>query len=120
MVILVRWAVLAVAIAVTTWLFPGIQADGGIGTYLWIALLFSLVNILIGTILRILSAPLIVLTLGLFRLVINALLLLITAWLSDSFDVDGFLTALGGALVISLISMIVDLILGHRDATVAG
>jgi len=110
--ILIVWFVMAIAIAITVWLMADIDVDGGLGTYLWIALIFGLVNALLGPLLRLLTAPLIILTLGLFSLVVNAILLLVTDWLSDSLDVDGFGTALVGSLIISLISTVVGLLVG--------
>ena len=87
----IRWAVLAVAVWVTTSVVSGIEVvDGSIGTYLLIAAIFATVNALLGSILRLLTFPLIVLTLGFFSLVISALMLLVTDWLMDSFEVDGF------------------------------
>lgn len=97
------WIVLAVAIALTVWLFPGIDVDWHLGIYLWIALVFAVVNLFLGTILRFLSLPITLVTLGLFGIIINAILLLVTDWLIDSLDVDGLLTAVGAGIVISLV-----------------
>src|ERR671916_3122601 len=66
------------------------------GTYLWVALLFAVVNAVVGPILRLLSLPFVLLTLGLFLLVINAALLGITAALTDRLSIDGFVTAIIG------------------------
>jgi putative membrane protein len=73
---------------------------GEFGTWLWIALIFAVVNAIVGPILRLLGLPFVILTLGLFLLVINAALLGITAALTDRLTVDGFFSALlGGALL---------------------
>ena len=113
---LTQWLVIAFAVGLTAALLPGINIDGGIGTVLWIAVIFGVVNAIIGTILRLLAIPLIVLTLGLVLLVINGLLLEITAALSDSLSIDNFGWAMLGALFISLIAAITELVLpGPRD-----
>ena len=112
--LLVSWLVLAVAIAITAWLLPGVTIHGGIGSVLWIAVIFALVNALLGPILKLLAAPAIILTLGLFALVINALLFQITAWISDSLDVDGFLTAVFAAIIVSVIDTILEVVFLRR------
>ena len=76
--LLISWAVIAVMFAVTTWILPGMEVSGGFWGYLWVSLLFGIVNAFIGTILRILTFPLTVLTFGLFSILVNAFLLQIT------------------------------------------
>jgi len=107
--VLVKWAVLAVAIAFTAWLFPGIDVDGGVLTLLGIAAVFAVVNAVLGPIARLLTFPLLAITLGLFSLVINAVLFLLTDALLDDLDVDGFLAALGGSVVISVVVVTLEL-----------
>jgi putative membrane protein len=75
---------------------------GTVGTYLWIALIFGVVNAVIGPIVRLLSLPFVVLTLGLFLLVINAALLGLTALLTDRLEVDGFVAAVVGGLLLAI------------------
>ena len=86
-------------------------ALGVYGTYLWIGLLFGVVNAIVGPVLRLLSLPFVVLTLGLFLLVINAALLGLTALLSDRLTIDGFGTALIGGLILAVVSWIADQVL---------
>lgn len=112
----VAWLGLAAAVAIATALLPGMDVDGGLGTYLWIAVLFALVNGILGTILRVLSLPLLILTLGLFSFIINGVLVLVTDWLSSSLEVDGFGTAILASVIISLVNLVVGLAL--RPATV--
>jgi putative membrane protein len=88
----------------------GSSADRA-GTYLWVALLFALVNSILGPIIRLLSLPFVVLTLGLFLLVINAALLGITAAISDRFSVDGVWPAIAGGFLIAVFSWIAELLL---------
>ena len=75
---------------------------GTAGTFLWVALIFAVINAIVGPILRLLSLPFVVLTLGLFLLVINAALLGITAALTDRLTVDGFGTAILGGLLLAI------------------
>jgi putative membrane protein len=75
---------------------------GTVGTFLWIALIFAVVNAVIGPIVRLLSLPFVVLTLGLFLLVVNAALLGLTALLTDRLEVDGFLAAVAGGLLLAI------------------
>jgi putative membrane protein len=109
-----RLAVLTAIFAIVVEIVPGIKVHGGFFTYVWVAFLFSVVNLFIGTILRLLSLPLIFLTLGLFLLVIDALLLAITAGLSSKLDVDNFGSALLGGFLIAVFSWIAELILPLR------
>ena len=100
------WVVTAVAIAGAAALVPSVDLDGGVGTLLWVALLFGLVNGLIGPLLHLISLPLTLITFGLFGLVVNGALLALTAGLSDSLDVGGFLATIVAAVVISVIEAV--------------
>jgi putative membrane protein len=84
---------------------------GAFGTYLWIGLLFGVVNALVGPILRLLSLPFVLLTLGLFLLVVNAALLGLTAALTDRLTVDGFGTAVIGGLILAVAGWVADQLL---------
>jgi putative membrane protein len=109
--LLIRWAVLAAAFAVTAWLLDGVDVSGGFWGYLWVSALFGIVNVLIGTILRILTLPLMLLTLGLFSILVNAFLLQITDGISDNFTIDEFWwTAIWAAIILSIVSVILDMI----------
>ncbi|WP_235494818.1 phage holin family protein [Geodermatophilus sp. Leaf369] len=113
-----RVVVLAGIIYVVTQLVTGITVVGNpdgtfgeTGTFLWVALLFAVVNSIVGPVVRLLSLPFVVLTLGLFLLVVNAAMLGITAAVSDRLQVDGFWTAIVGGFLIALFSWIAELIL---------
>jgi putative membrane protein len=102
---------LAIAVWVTTALVSGIEVNGGgVGTYLLIAIVLATVNAVLGSILRVLTFPLIALTLGVFSLVITALMLLVTDGLMDSFDVDGFGPAFLGAVIIAVVTLVLDVV----------
>ena len=114
--LLLRLLINAVALwAAARWV-PGIAYEGDWGTLAAVALIFGLVNALIRPLLKLLTSPLIAATLGLFTLVINALMLWLTAALAQSlgvsFSVAGFGSALLGAIVISLVSLLLTLFLG--------
>ena len=115
-----RHVVNAAALGVAVWLFDGITltADttgGKIGTLLVVGAIFGVITAVVRPIVNLLSLPLIILTLGLMLLVTNALMLLLTSKVADSvglgFHVDGFWTAVFGAIVISIASMVVEALL---------
>lgn len=111
--LLLRWLAFAVAFAITAWLLNGMDVSGGFGTYLWLALLFGLLNSVIGTLLRLLTLPVMVVTLGLFAIVINAFLLELLDWITSSFTIDHFFwTAIWGAIILSVVSVALDVLLG--------
>ena len=85
-------------------LIGGIHLDGDFWTILLVALIFGVVNTFIKPILKLLSLPAIILTLGLFTLVINAAMLALTALVSDELSIDSFWSAVLGAIVISIVS----------------
>lgn len=103
------WAILALAFALAAWIAPGMWLRGGIGGALWIAAVFGLLNLVLGSILRLLTAPLMLLTLGLFGIVINAVLLRLTAAASSDLELDGFGSALLGALLIAIFTWLLGL-----------
>ena len=84
---------------------------GEYGTYLWIGLIFGVVNALVGPILRLLSLPFVLLTLGLFLLVVNAALLALTAGITDRLTIDGFGTAIIGGLILAVAGWVADQLL---------
>jgi putative membrane protein len=96
----------AAAVAVTDGLVSGIEIDGGFGTFLLVALVWGLVNGLLGPIVRLLSLPLTVLTFGLFALVVNGFLFAVTAWVVHALTVDNFLWAVLGAFVLSVATLV--------------
>jgi len=116
--LLLRWIAAAAGVGLAAFLVPGIQADGGILALLAVALILGLVNALVRPLLVRLACGVIALTLGLFIFVINALMLMLTAWLAGAlglgFQVDGFIPALLGSLVISVVSIIASLLLPDR------
>ena len=118
--LVIAWLILAAAIAVAAALVPSVEIDGGVFPLLGVALLFAVVNALIGPILRRISLPLTLATYGLFALVVNGALLALTAGLSDALDVGGFLGAMVAAVLISLLAGLITFGVGAyaaREAT---
>ncbi len=103
--IIFMWLITAASLTVVTWLVPGVRAHS-IGALLWAALVLGLVNAFIRPVLWLLTLPLTVLTFGLFALVVNAFTLWLTAAMVKDFEIDGFGSALLGALVMALLGVI--------------
>jgi putative membrane protein len=110
LVLLVRWAILAAAFAVTSWVLSGIEITGGFLGYVWVSALFGIVNAVLGTILRLLTLPLTLVTLGLFSVLVNAILLNITDALSSRLTIDEFWwTAIWAAIILAVASIVLEL-----------
>lgn len=112
--LLIRLVVLGAIIGLVAGIMPGIHFHGGFVWLIWVALIFSVVNLILGPLLTLLSLPFIVLTLGLFLLVVNAALLAITAGLSSHLDIDSFGAAVLGGLLIAVFSWLAELVLPLR------
>jgi putative membrane protein len=97
----------AVAVYFADWLLEGIYAKD-FWTALWVALLLGLLNAFVRPLLQVISVPLIIVTFGLFLLVINAVMLLFVSELVADFEVKGFWPALWGSLVISLVTYLLN------------
>ena len=106
MSLLIRWAALAFSMWIATLVVPGITVAGGVTTYLWVALLFGLINSVFGSIIKVLTFPFSIVTFGLFLLVVNAAMLSLTARWSEKLEVTGFWSALFASLIISVITTI--------------
>jgi putative membrane protein len=121
MKLLIRWAITALAIFVAAWLVPGIQVDGGGWViYAIMALILALVNAIVRPLLKLLTCPLILLTLGLFVLVINALTFWLASsiavnWFNVGFYVEGFWSAFFGALIVSVVSVVLSALVKDDD-----
>ncbi|MBK9710002.1 MAG: phage holin family protein [Kouleothrix sp.] len=120
--IVLRWLISTLSIFAAVVLVPGIEFVGPGWELGIVALVFGLVNIALRPILTLLTCPLVILSLGLFALVINALLLLLTAQIAASFGVqfrvDGFWSAVLGGLVISIASLLLNALAGESPVRV--
>jgi putative membrane protein len=112
MKLLIRWIVTSVSLFVAAWIVPGIRVAGdGWTVFAVMAVILGLVNATVRPLLKLLSCPLIVVTLGLFVLVINGITLWLAAalavnWFHVGFYVDGFWAAFLGALIVSIVSVV--------------
>jgi putative membrane protein len=115
---LLRLLINAAALWVATLIVPGVSHTGSAISLLAVALVFGLLNALLHPLLTLLSCPLLILTLGLFTLVINAVILWLTSAVSESFGigfhVNGFVAAFLGALVVSIVSILLSLFVRDR------
>ena len=111
--LLLHWIGNAIALWVACHLIPGLRFTGTLVDLVLVAAVFGAVNSILRPIVTVLTCPLIVVTLGLFTLVINALMLLVTGWLSARWDlgfsVHGFWAAFWGGLVVGVVSLILSL-----------
>jgi putative membrane protein len=118
---LIRWGITAAAAAVAAWAVPGIHVDEPhrVWTVVLVALVLGLINAFIRPIVSTLSCGFIILTLGLFILVINGLMLWLASWITVdllglNFHVDGFWNAVLGALIISVVSLLASLFVSEK------
>ena len=116
MLFLLRLLINAAALWAAIQLVDGIEHRGSWWSLLFVALVFGLLNASIKPLLKLLSLPIIILTLGLFLFVINALMLLLTGWVSGLFNlgfhVDGFWDAFLGGLIVTVVSLVLSIFTG--------
>ena len=110
-VLLARTAVLAVAFLVLDAVMDTVTINGGFFGAVGLAIIYGILFSIVGAVLRLLTLPLIMITAGLFEFVINAVLLLLVDWLTDWIEIDGFFSAPAAAVVLSLTSVVVGLVL---------
>ena len=120
--VVLKWLITSLAIFAAIYLVPGIHFTGPGWQLGIIAAIFSMVNLLIRPILTLITCPMIILTLGLFSVAINALMLILTAnvavYLGIEYSIDSFTTAFIGALVISFTSLILNMLAGEGSVRV--
>jgi putative membrane protein len=121
---IIRWVINAIALYLAIFLLDGrgVVFNGNWISIIWLALIFGLVNAFLRPLLSVLTCPLIILTLGLFTLLINTFLFWLTGWIGQAFNlgltVDGFWPAFLGGLIVSVVSIVLSMIfkdeLGRR------
>ena len=121
MKLFIRWIIVGFSLFVAAWLVPGIRVEGNAWlVYTVMAIILGLVNAVVRPILKLLTCPLIILTLGLFILVVNAITLWLASaiavgWFHVGFYVDGFWSAFLGALIVSIVSVILTALVRRHD-----
>lgn len=117
--LLLRIVINAAALWAATQIVPGVRHDGPWTSLLLVALVFGVLNAVVRPILKLLTCPLIILTLGLFTFVINALMLWLTSTVSETmnlgFHVAGFVPAFLGALIVTLVSVLLSVVIRESD-----
>ena len=119
---LLRLLINAAALWVAIRIVPGVSFDGHWASLMFVALVFGVLNASVRPLLKLFTLPLLILTLGLFTLVTNALMLMLTSWVSNllalGFHVAGFWTAFWGALVVSVVSLLLSLFVSSNQPTI--
>ena len=105
--LLSKWVIFALIIMLTAWFIPGISVENFISAML-VCVVISLINVFIKPLVEFISLPVNFLTLGLFSLVINALLLMLAGYITPGFEVSGFLNALIGSIILSIFVSIIN------------
>lgn len=113
--LLIRLVINAVALYAAAYFVDGVTLEGGWVGIAIVALIFGVINAIIKPIVKLFSLPFILITLGLFTLVVNALMLMLTAFFSGSLAVSGFGAAFFGAIIISLVSWVLSSVLKDED-----
>jgi putative membrane protein len=112
---ILRWIINAIALYAAVYLVPGVRLEGNWVSIIWLALIFGLINAFLRPLLTVLTCPLIILTLGLFTILINTFLFWLTSPVGQAFGInltiDGFWPAFLGGLVISVVSIIMSMVL---------
>jgi putative membrane protein len=112
---ILRWVINAVALYLAIFLLDGrgVNFSGNWVSIIWLALIFGLVNAFLGPLLKLLTCPLIILTLGLFTILINTFLFWLTGWIGQSFNlgltINGFWPAFLGGLIMSVVSVVLSM-----------
>jgi len=101
---LLKWVLFALSIILVAWIIPGIRVENFLSA-MFVCIIIALINTFIKPILQVITLPINVMTLGIFSLVLNALLLMLAGWIAPGFEVDGFLNALFGSILLSLFAM---------------
>lgn len=119
--LLIRWAVISISLIAAIWLVPGIRVEGdALISVAVMAAVLGLVNAVVRPILRFLACGLVILTLGLFLLVINGVTLWLSSyiavnWLGVGFYIEGFRPAFWGAIVVSIVSFLLSILVGDDE-----
>ncbi|MCH7662889.1 MAG: phage holin family protein [Chloroflexi bacterium] len=116
---LLRWIINGIALYIAINLLPGLSlVNESAAAYVWIALIFGLLNASVRPLLKLLTCPLILLTLGLFTLVVNTAMFYLTEWVGDFFnlglEINTFLAAFWGGVIVSIVSVLLTFVLRNE------
>lgn len=114
MILLLRWILFTLAIIFVAWLVPGINVENFQSAML-VTVIIALINIFIRPLIVFITLPINLITLGIFGLVINALLFMLAGYVAPGFQVDGFLAAFLGSIVLSFLGLIINMVTLHND-----
>lgn len=109
MVLLIRWILFALAVIFMAWLVPGIEVENFQSAML-VTVIIALINIFIRPLIVFITLPINILTLGIFTLVINAFLLMLAGYISPGFEVQSFLAAFLGSVVLAFLGLIINMV----------
>ena len=115
MKILIRWAITAVAVFVAAQIVPGIRLREGLVSLLIVSAILGLVNVFLGTFLRIVSIPFLIVTLGLFSIAINMVVLWVTDLFTNRISFDGFWAYFWAAVIVSVVTLVLRIVLPDGD-----
>ncbi len=102
--IMLRWILYALLIIFVSWIIPGIDVENFISA-MFVCVVLALINTFIKPLIQLITLPVTFLTLGLFSLVINAFMLMLAGWITPGFEVEGFVSAFLGSLLLSIFAI---------------
>ncbi len=114
MILLLRWIFFALAILVVAWIVPGIFVENFQSAML-VTVIMALINIFIRPLIVFITLPINILTLGIFGLIVNALLFMLAGYVAPGFYVDGFLSAFLGSVVLSFLGLVINMIVPNDN-----
>jgi putative membrane protein len=117
--LIIKWLVFAGSVSLVGWLFPGVHVENFL-TALLVAAVFGLINVTIGPVLKLLTFPITILTLGVFSVILNTLLFWSTTIVVPGFSINGFWWAMLAVLVVSAVSTVGNRLLLGRDGKLGG
>ena len=102
--IAIKWILYTLLIIFVSWIIPGIEVENFLSA-MFVCIVLALINTFIKPFVKLITLPVNILTLGLFSLVINALMLMLAGWIAPGFEVEGFISALLGSLLLSFLAL---------------
>lgn len=109
MILLVRWILFTLAIIFVAWLVPGIDV-ANFQSAMLVTVIIALINIFIRPLIQLITLPINILTLGIFGLIINAFMFMLAGYMAPGFEVESFLSAFLGSIVLSFLGLIINMI----------